>query len=93
MYCEDCGMNLDMQVLHSPAGYYIGTYCINCGPHSRDSPYTQDKEEAWSWLSAHLQYSDALDNPSSTCFSCEIKDNCKYAFDLYNTDGDCIASK
>lgn len=34
-----CGNVLAMQVLHSRAGYYIGTQCPNCGPYSRESDY------------------------------------------------------
>ena len=33
------------------------------------------------------------DIDACTCNSCSNKDNCKYAFDLYNTEGDCLASK
>jgi len=37
--CEDCGMDLTkLQVCHSAAGYYIGTWC-HCGPYSRESNY------------------------------------------------------
>jgi len=28
-----------------------------------------------------------------TCEKCESNDDCKYAFDPYNTDGDCLALK
>ena len=28
-----------------------------------------------------------------TCYTCEEKEYCKYAFDAYNTDGDCLAYK
>jgi hypothetical protein len=28
-----------------------------------------------------------------TCEKCEDNDNCEYAFDLYNTFGDCLAIK
>lgn len=28
-----------------------------------------------------------------TCDDCGANDNCEYAFDLYNTDGDCLAEK
>jgi hypothetical protein len=27
-----------------------------------------------------------------TCLHCKINEECKYAFDLYNTDGDCLAA-
>ena len=36
--CEDCGEVLKEKVLHSAAGYYIGTECC-CGPYSRESEY------------------------------------------------------
>ncbi len=28
-----------------------------------------------------------------TCDECGANDNCEYAFDLYNTHGDCLAEK
>jgi hypothetical protein len=28
-----------------------------------------------------------------TCHHCPQKDTCEYAYDLYNTDGDCLAVK
>lgn len=28
-----------------------------------------------------------------TCFKCSLKDKCEYAFDPYNTNGDCLAEK
>jgi hypothetical protein len=28
-----------------------------------------------------------------TCEACEWNDNCEFAWDLYNTDGDCLAIK
>ena len=30
---------------------------------------------------------------STTCYRCKDKDICKYAFDGYNTQGDCLAGK
>ena len=36
--CEVCGKKYVMQVLHSAAGYYIGTECCD-GPNSRESGY------------------------------------------------------
>lgn len=29
----------------------------------------------------------------TTCWGCAIKDKCQFAFDPYNTDGDCLADK
>jgi uncharacterized Zn finger protein len=37
--CMDCGTELPAKVLKSGAGYYIGTFCPNCGPYSRESGY------------------------------------------------------
>ena len=28
-----------------------------------------------------------------TCSECDIRRDCIYAFDLYNTNGDCLAAK
>ena len=28
-----------------------------------------------------------------TCFNCPVNKDCEFAFDLYNTDGDCLALK
>lgn len=28
-----------------------------------------------------------------TCFDCADKETCKYVFDAFNTDGDCLATK
>jgi len=43
--CPDCKLKLVLQVLHSPAGYYIGTWC-HCGPYSRESGYYKNSLEA-----------------------------------------------
>lgn len=43
--CDDCGVELKLQVLRSAAGYYIGTWC-NCGPYSRASDYFPTQEAA-----------------------------------------------
>ncbi len=42
-----CGKKLKIEVLESAAGYYIGTFCPNCGPVSRESIlYWRDFETA-----------------------------------------------
>lgn len=28
-----------------------------------------------------------------TCFKCQLRNDCEYVDDLYNTDGDCLALK
>jgi hypothetical protein len=43
--CPDCGSELKPEVMKSPAGYYIGTWCC-CGPYSRESHYYRTREEA-----------------------------------------------
>lgn len=43
--CSDCGVKLKFEVLHSPAGYYIGTQC-HCGPYSRESGYYRSRKAA-----------------------------------------------
>lgn len=45
MRCEDCGKRLKLEVLHSNAGYYVGTQC-ECGPYSRDSEYFKNPKDA-----------------------------------------------
>jgi hypothetical protein len=54
--CIGCGAELVAEVLHTPAGHYVGTWCNNvesteipgmgCGPHSRWSDYYPSHEEA-----------------------------------------------
>ena len=44
--CMECGTALDIQVLCSAAGYYIGFLCPECGPYSRESGYFRSREEA-----------------------------------------------
>jgi len=43
--CPDCHEILKPRVLHSDAGYYIGTQC-KCGPYSRESDYYRKREDA-----------------------------------------------
>ena len=41
-----CGVKLEVRVYQSGAGYYLGTWCNNCGPYSRESGYYSDKAMA-----------------------------------------------
>lgn len=34
-----CGRDLPLKVCQSGAGFYLGYYCPNCGPYSRESDY------------------------------------------------------
>jgi len=56
--CDDCGSKLPLQVLHSPAGYYIGYYCPECGPYSRESHYMRTKELAEDYLRVYIEEND-----------------------------------
>ena len=44
--CCECQAVLDIEVLSSAAGYYIGFLCPNCGPYSRASGYYRSREDA-----------------------------------------------
>ena len=44
--CMDCGTPLNIEVLSSAAGYYVGFFCPLCGPYSRESGYYPSREEA-----------------------------------------------
>lgn len=44
--CTDCGTELPLQVQHSAAGYYLGYFCPNCGPYSRETGYYKAREKA-----------------------------------------------
>lgn len=41
-----CGKVLPFKVLHTPAGYYVGTFCDSCGPYSRETDYFGTREGA-----------------------------------------------
>lgn len=45
-YCSTCNKTLPVEVLKSFAGYYIGTWCDECGPYSRISGYYDTMEKA-----------------------------------------------
>lgn len=51
--CSDCHTVLKLEVLHSAAGYYIGTQC-KCGPYSRESGYYPKREMAQKALDYQL---------------------------------------
>jgi len=43
--CPHCGTAVQLEVLQSAAGYYIGTQC-RCGPYTRESGYYPSREDA-----------------------------------------------
>ena len=48
------------------------------------------------WTQAKLQYaniSKGITVPEFTCVDCATVFQCQFAFDLYNTNGDCLMEK
>lgn len=45
-YCPCCCARLELQVLRSAAGYYLGYLCLEDGPVSRESYYYSNREDA-----------------------------------------------
>jgi hypothetical protein len=43
--CGDCGVTPALEILRSPAGYYIGTECA-CGPYTRETGYYKLEKDA-----------------------------------------------
>ncbi len=41
-----CGAQLPLQVCQSAAGYYLGHWCNECGPYSRETGYYRSYDEA-----------------------------------------------
>ena len=44
-------------------------------------------------LAGYLKEEFDIDIDSMTCSKCASSETCEYAFDAYNTDGDCLAIK
>lgn len=44
--CHNCKTNLPLKVCKSAAGYYVGYFCPECGPHGRYSGYLKSRKEA-----------------------------------------------
>jgi len=44
--CPDCGTEMKRDVQQSAAGFYIGFWCNQCGPWSRESGYYPTCEAA-----------------------------------------------
>jgi hypothetical protein len=41
-----CGAELRLDVQHSAAGYYLGYWCEECGPWSRETDYFKTRKDA-----------------------------------------------
>lgn len=54
-----------------------------------------DVRDLYKWTFEQVEPIEAyeVDPETTTCYNCENKDICKYAFDPYNTEGDCLANK
>jgi hypothetical protein len=52
--CEEHGdkATMKLSVLRTPAGYYLGFWCDNHGPYSRETNYVRTREEAEEMLQA-----------------------------------------
>jgi len=44
--CEDCRQIMEYGVQRSAAGYYLGYFCGNCGPYSRETGYYYNGADA-----------------------------------------------
>jgi len=44
--CKDCGSEMDLGVHKNAAGYYLGYWCLYCGPYDRVSGYYQSSGQA-----------------------------------------------
>jgi hypothetical protein len=44
--CLECDRPMETEVLRSNAGYYIGSQCDRCGPHTRESDYFPSRPAA-----------------------------------------------
>jgi len=53
---ECCKKRLDLEVLESAAGYYLGYCCDQCGPYSRETGYYIYEEEAQADLDAYQKF-------------------------------------
>lgn len=49
VFCS-CGAELPFEVLQSAAGFYLGYFCPNCGPWSRESEYFPSQKTAEAFM-------------------------------------------
>jgi len=53
--CMDCKGMMPLQVCRSSAGYYLGYYCDNCGPWTRETDYYSHENKAQKDLDKFLK--------------------------------------
>lgn len=60
--CEDGHepITLKLSVQHSAAGYYLGFFCPQCGPYSRESDYFRKREDAEAALASETKLAASL---------------------------------
>jgi hypothetical protein len=50
--CFDCRSEMEIRVLKSARGHYLGFLCPKCGPYSRESGYFMNEDAAkWALVS------------------------------------------
>lgn len=90
--CPECGMSASRYfVREGVAGYE----CV-CGIIFYIFKETELKDMHYvKVLEKHKNkfFEVAYLRPEYTCDDCQQVDKCEFAFDLYNTDGDCLAEK
>ena len=64
--CSCCGRRLDLQVCKSAAAYYLGYFCPECGPYSRESEYFEDEQTAQLALEWHYITGDPINSRASS---------------------------
>ncbi|HZW82066.1 MAG TPA: hypothetical protein VFF14_01415 [Candidatus Deferrimicrobium sp.] len=44
--CDECGQDLPLTVLSVNGNHYIGRFCQECGPYSRETEFYKTSDEA-----------------------------------------------
>jgi hypothetical protein len=52
--CSCCRTEIPLRVCESNAGFYLGYFCDNCGPYSRETGYYNTEAEAQTDLDQFL---------------------------------------
>jgi NAD-dependent dihydropyrimidine dehydrogenase PreA subunit len=73
--------------------FIVFANCPRCGHKLDDLIPKKTQEELDILRAAHLNGEGIDPDTKFTCDDCASRCDCAFAFDLYNTDGDCLASK